>query len=387
MKLNALDRNQVGQPFRGDGPDLIIVMRRISRPHQADLQPIAPRAGLQTVRTHPQIGNLIGKRFGRNTQCMGQAHQRDEHVKGLGSLRRQDPLIGQSAFDHQRQQGRRALDNNPPHPLPSDRQKSGELDEISKPLFTVHEQHLVGPMLPLPFGLRVRPGDKLRPCPTLPSPFIFCEALAKLSQTQQHEGAVPVGQRVLRRQSQSPVDQPQPLSVPVQTLEDDGQIGHRLTIVRANNQRSLIPGGGRLVLPHSLQRHPHVVVGIRASGIDFEGTNKELLSFFGITPQLIGDSTQGIEGFRGSRSDLSRSLQAPKRLCMGALTGQSHSQKEPRLSLIRIRFDQAPTQRLGHRITPLRKCANGFLQFELVFQRHQILVIPSWPTASGSESR
>ena len=318
---------------------------------------------------------------------MGQAHQRNERVEGLGSLRRQDPLIDQSAFDHQRQQGRRALDNNAPHSLPGHREKPGKLDKISKPLFTVHEQHLVRPMLPLPLGLSVRPGDKLRPCPTLPSPFIFCEALAKLSQTQQQDGTVPMGQRVLGRQRQSPVDQPQPLSVPVQTLEDDGQIGHRLAIVRTNNQRSLIPGGGRLVLPHSLQRHPHVVVGIRASGIDFEGTNKELLSLFGITPQLIGDSTQGIEGFRGSRSDLSRSLQTLKCLFMDSLTGQSHSQKEPRLSLIRIRFDQAPTQRLGHRITPLRKRADGSLQFELVFQRHQILVIPSWPTASGSESR
>jgi hypothetical protein len=113
-------------------------------------------------------------------------------------------------------------------------------------------------------------------------------------------------------------------------------------------------------------------VSICASGIDFEGTNKELLSFFGITPQLIGDSAQGIEGFRGSRSDLSRSLQTPKCLFMDSLTGQSHSQKEPRLSMMRIRFDQAPTQRLGHRITPLRKRADGFLQFEWVILSHQI---------------
>jgi len=47
---------------------------------------------------------------------------------------------------------------------------------------------------------------------------------------------------------------------------------------------------------------------------------------------------------------MNRSLQTLKRLFMGALTGQSHSQKEQRLSLMRIRFDKAPTHRLSDRI-------------------------------------
>ena len=170
MELDALRRNQVTQQFRVDGPQRIIVMRGVARPRQTHLQPTRRQGPPLGARLDLQIRNQTRKHLERDTQRLRQAHQRDEGIESLGSRRKGDPLIGQTALRHQGQQGRRTLDHDPPHPLPRHGEKPRALDEIAKALFTVHEQRLVGPVFPVPTGLAERPANKLRTRPPLPPP-------------------------------------------------------------------------------------------------------------------------------------------------------------------------------------------------------------------------